>query len=208
MESYTDQNFNNDVAKLKKIPKYAKNIDELVKESETQAAVENAAGRIWYITYKLSDNDTTTWNVILRKNLGYDIALDYGEGIIHPSEPEAEGDKALRAIIQEAVQIGKGSCVLLSPTGEQVAFLSTARSDPATGEGKRELMATAKQLEADRDLAKKKSPWIGIAGSVMQIAIVLLTASILSSGMLMFWAGLGAMGAALVIMAQGLFLFF
>jgi hypothetical protein len=42
----------------------------------------------------------------------------------------------------------------------------------------------------------------------MQIAIVLLTASILSSGMLMFWAGLGAMGVALVIMAQGLFLFF
>ena len=76
------------------------------------------------------------------------------------------------------------------------------------GEGKRDLMAKARQIEADRDLAKKKSPWIGIAGSVMQIAIVLLTASILSSGMLMFWAGLGAMGVALVIMAQGLFLFF
>jgi hypothetical protein len=76
------------------------------------------------------------------------------------------------------------------------------------GEGKRDLMAKARQIEADRDLAKKKSPWIGIAGSVMQIAIVLLTASILSIGMLMFWAGLGAMGVALVIMAQGLFLFF
>lgn len=81
-------------------------------------------------------------------------------------------------------------------------------SEPATGEGKRELLAKAKATEADRDLAKKKSPWIGIAGSVMQIAIVLLTASILSSGMLMFWAGLGAMGVALVIMAQGLLLFF
>jgi len=80
-------------------------------------------------------------------------------------------------------------------------------SEPATGEGKRELLARAKATEADRDLAKKKSPWIGIAGSVMQIAIVLLTASILSSGMLMFWAGLGAMGVALVIMAQGLLLF-
>ena len=81
-------------------------------------------------------------------------------------------------------------------------------TDPASGEGKRELLAKAKATEAERDIAKKKSPWIGIAGSVMQIAIVLLTASILSSGMLMFWAGLGAMGAALVIMAQGLFLFF
>jgi hypothetical protein len=81
-------------------------------------------------------------------------------------------------------------------------------SDPATGEGKRELLAKAKATEADRDLAKKKSPWIGIAGSVMQIAIVLLTASILSSGMLMFWGGLGAMGIALVLMSQGLFLWF
>ena len=81
-------------------------------------------------------------------------------------------------------------------------------SEPATGEGKRELLAKAKELEAVRDHAKKQSPWIGIAGSVMQIAIVLLTASILSSGMLMFWAGLGAMGVALVIMAQGLFLLF
>jgi ABC-type multidrug transport system fused ATPase/permease subunit len=81
-------------------------------------------------------------------------------------------------------------------------------SEPATGEGKRELLAKAKELESVRDHAKKQSPWIGIAGSVMQIAIVLLTASILSSGMLMFWAGLGAMGFALVIMAQGLLLFF
>jgi hypothetical protein len=75
-------------------------------------------------------------------------------------------------------------------------------------EGKRDLMAKAKQIEADRDLAKKKSPWIGIAGSIMQIAIVLLTASILSSGMLMFWAGLGTMVFAIGLMLQGLFLFF
>jgi len=81
-------------------------------------------------------------------------------------------------------------------------------SDPVTGEGKRELLAKAKHIEADRDLAKKKSPWIGIAGSVMQIAIVLLTASILSSGALMFYGGLSAMTIALVLMSQGLFLWF
>ena len=54
--------------------------------------------------------------------------------IIYPTAPEAQGDKALRSLLQEAIQIGKGSCVLLTPSGEQVAFLSTARSDPATGE--------------------------------------------------------------------------
>ena len=81
-------------------------------------------------------------------------------------------------------------------------------SEPSTGEGKRELLAKAKQIEAERDHAKKQSPWIGIAGSVMQIAIVLLTASILSTGMLMFWGGIGAMAAALALMGQGLFLWF
>ena len=89
---------------------------------------------------------------------------------------------------------------------EYLARVERYETEPA--EGKRDLMAKAKQIEADRDLAKKKSPWIGIAGSIMQIAIVLLTASILSSGILMFWAGLGAMGFAIVLMMQGLFLFF
>ena len=81
-------------------------------------------------------------------------------------------------------------------------------SDPKSSEGKQELLAKAKQLEFDRDLAKKKSPMIGIAGSIMQISIVLLTASILSAGMLLFWGGIAAMGVALTIMSQGLFLWF
>jgi hypothetical protein len=85
--------------------------------------------------------------------------------------------------------------------------IAVLESEPG-GHGKKEIMDEAHKLEADRDHAKKQSPWIGIAGSVMQISIVLLTASILSAGALMFWAGLGAMGIALMIMAQGLFLFF
>jgi len=88
------------------------------------------------------------------------------------------------------------------------AAIARYESDPATGEGKKELLANAKQIEADRDRAKKQAPWIGIAGSVMQISIVLVTASMLSAGMLMFWAGLAAQAAALLMMAQGLFLFF
>jgi hypothetical protein len=86
------------------------------------------------------------------------------------------------------------------------AKIDRYESDPTTGEGKRELLAQAKRIEAERDLAKKKAPWIGIAGSIMQIAIVLLTASILSTGALMFWAGLGAQAVALLIMSHGLLL--
>jgi hypothetical protein len=75
-------------------------------------------------------------------------------------------------------------------------------------EGKQALLARARKLEHERDVAKKQSPWIGIAGSIMQISIVLLTASILSVGTILFWGGLVAMFSALAIMAQGLFLWF
>ena len=88
------------------------------------------------------------------------------------------------------------------------ASIARYESDPASGEGKKELLASAKQIEADRDRAKKQAPWIGMAGSVMQISIVLVTASILSAGMFMFWAGIAAQAAAIAMMAQGLFLFF
>ena len=81
-------------------------------------------------------------------------------------------------------------------------------SEPATGEGKKELMARAIGLEAERDLAKQKSPWISIAGSTMQLAIVLISASIIAVSSLMFWSSFGVMAIGIFLMVQGLFLFF
>lgn len=67
-------------------------------------------------------------------------------------------------------------------------------------EDKKEIMAKAKALEAERDEAKKKSPWFTWAGSTLQIAIVLLTASILAVSMPMFYVSLvvGAFGSLFV----------
>ena len=86
------------------------------------------------------------------------------------------------------------------------ATIARYESELATGEGKKELMTKAHKIEAERDHTKKQSPWIGVSGSVMQISIVLLTASILSAGTLMFWAGLASMAVAIALMAQGMFL--
>ena len=81
-------------------------------------------------------------------------------------------------------------------------------SDPTTGEGKKELMAKAQALEAERDLAKKKSPWISFAGSAMQMAIVLVSASIVAVSAAMFWASFGVMAVGLTLMSQGIWLWF
>lgn len=68
---------------------------------------------------------------------------------------------------------------------------------------KKEIMEKAKALEAERDDAKKKSPWFTWGGSTLQIAIVLLTASILAVSMPMFWIStvVGALGSLLVSQA-------
>jgi len=65
-------------------------------------------------------------------------------------------------------------------------------SDPTTGEGKVELMAKARALEAERAVAKQRSPFYTYAGSLLQIAIVLLTASILAVNQNMFRASVAS----------------
>ena len=79
-------------------------------------------------------------------------------------------------------------------------------SEPATGEGKKELMAKAQKLEADRTIAKQRSPWYTFAGSLFQIAIVLLSASILAVNNKLYTASLYVGGVAIILMSQAIWL--
>jgi len=71
---------------------------------------------------------------------------------------------------------------------------------------KKEIMGKAKALEEERDEAKLKSPFFTYAGSLLQIGIVLTTASILAVTMSLFWAGAaaGTIGALLLANAHWL----
>jgi hypothetical protein len=73
---------------------------------------------------------------------------------------------------------------------------------------KKEIMEKAKKLEAERDVARQKSPWFTWGGSILQIAIVLLTASILAVSVPMFWISLvvGAVGTTFVSQAMWMWL--
>ena len=79
-------------------------------------------------------------------------------------------------------------------------------SDPATGEGKKELLAKAKSLEAERAVAKQRSPWYTYGGSLLQIAIVLLTASILAVKDSLYKASLGVGSFAVILISQAIWL--
>jgi len=75
-------------------------------------------------------------------------------------------------------------------------------------EGKQALLAKAKSMEADRDEAKKSSPWIGYASTAYQLSIVILSASILAVSMPLFWSSFIVAGLGLVLSLNGLFLWF
>jgi hypothetical protein len=89
---------------------------------------------------------------------------------------------------------------------ELKARIDRYESEPTTQEGKKELYAIAKALEADRDLAKKKNPWIGYASTAYQLSIVLLSASILAVSMPLFWASFSVASIGFILMTQGIWL--
>jgi hypothetical protein len=86
------------------------------------------------------------------------------------------------------------------------AKIDRYESDPKTGEGKKELMAKARKLEDERSVAKQRSPWYTYAGSLFQIAVVLLTASILAVKDSLFKSSIGVGLVAAIMMSQAVFL--
>ena len=89
---------------------------------------------------------------------------------------------------------------------ELKAKMDRYESDPTTGEGKKELMAKARKLEDDRAVAKQRSPWYTFSGSLFQIAMVLLAASILAVNNRLYTASLWVGGVAMILMSQALWL--
>jgi hypothetical protein len=89
---------------------------------------------------------------------------------------------------------------------ELQAKIDRYETDPAKGEGKKELMAKARALEDARDEAKKHTPWLTFAGTAFQLAIVLLSASILAVSMPMFWGSVAVGIIGSLLMSQGIWL--
>jgi len=73
---------------------------------------------------------------------------------------------------------------------------------------KKEIAERARAMEAVREEAKKSSPWIGYASTAYQLAIVVLSASILAVSMGMFWGSFLVAGVGILLSLNGLYLFF
>ena len=92
----------------------------------------------------------------------------------------------------------------LSATGanKEELLAEKARMDA----DKKEIAEKAKKLEAERDEAKLRSPWIGYASTAYQLAIVLLSASILAVSMPLFWGSFVVAGLGIILSLQGVLL--
>ena len=79
-------------------------------------------------------------------------------------------------------------------------------SEPDTKQGKKELLLEARAHETARDHALRQDPWFDYAEGMLQIAIVLLSVSIVGSIPALFLVGSVLGGMGLLSMANGFLL--
>lgn len=91
---------------------------------------------------------------------------------------------------------------------ELQAKIERYESDPVKKEGKRELLEKAQGYEAARDEASRHSPWLTFASMAFQLAIVLLSASILAVNNKMYKISEVVAVIGVLLLSQGIWLWF
>jgi hypothetical protein len=96
---------------------------------------------------------------------------------------------------------GEAATLIDQRLGAYKAAIDKYESEPATGEGKTELIARARKYEAIRDHAAQQDPYFDYAEALMQIAVVLASASIVARRRWVLWLGyLFAIGGLLLLL--------
>lgn len=84
------------------------------------------------------------------------------------------------------------------------ATVARYESEPETQEGRKELMARAKAAEAKRDISSARDDKYDVVSGLLQIAIVISSAAIITGITLLAWSGvgLGLLGLVLMVVAE------
>ena len=185
----TNKNYKENVVSEEKKP---------LSRSEREARIKDKAG--WVITviaallavntYIASGNSSKVLNNTIKAN---DTWAFYQAKSIKQTLAEQSYDDAI-----ERKQFEKAE--------KLKAKIERYESEPATGEGKKELMVKARALEAERDSVRKSGPWMTFSGMAYQLGIVLLTASILAVSVPLFWGSIAVSGVGALLMSQGIWL--
>ena len=84
------------------------------------------------------------------------------------------------------------------------ATIARYDTEPETQEGRKELIARAKAAEARRDISSARDDKYDIVSGLLQIAIVIASAAIITGVTMLAWTGggLGLLGIALMVLAE------
>lgn len=126
---------------------------------------------------------TNTWSFFQAKNMRRHVLIMQADELEILKTEQPQLSEQARAAIDAKIASYKSQEQQLT-------------SDPASGEGLDELFRKGKTLEAERDLALRRDPYFDYAQALLQIAIVLASVAIISSGSTTLLAVSGVLGAA------------
>jgi hypothetical protein len=185
---------------------------ELIEHAESGAHKNRAALTISILAMVLAisslggsnaGKETTQENILAANSYAFYQAKSIRQTSLKIASAELEllllREPGMPATAKEAVQ---------KKIDEYKKTIDRYESEPDTKEGKKELLITAREHEAARDHAMRQDPWFDYAEGALQIAIVLLSVSIVAGLPVLFWGGaaLGVVGA--LSAANGFFLFY
>jgi hypothetical protein len=161
---------------------------------------DNAAQEIVHANIKAND----TWAFYQAKNIrqtSSEIAADTLEADLrlHGKMAGAQDRQAIR---------DKISRYLATAARYESEPDPKSPEDPLKGEGKKQLLAQAKDWEAKRDRAEVQDNNFDYSGALLQIAIVLASVAILATSRLVFYLALAIGAAGTLLMLNGFFNFF
>lgn len=84
----TEMTYDQVLEECKKLSKFydPNAVTAMLRLARTKARVKTPSGHFWFVTFQLADQNPVKWNKLFR-NLGYDVIMDWGRGIIHHNEP-------------------------------------------------------------------------------------------------------------------------
>jgi hypothetical protein len=116
------------------------------------------------------------------KNLRQSLLVVTADGLELTAETDPDLPDAARAALRDRA-------------AQYRRTIARYESEPETQEGKKELLVRAKAEEVKRDINLRKDPYFDFAETFLQIAIVLISVSLLSGQKWLVYAG-GALGVA------------
>ena len=122
---------------------------------------------------------------------------------IRQTDTQLAADQLAALLLTQPALTSAATAAIQKQIDGDRAMVAHFESDPATGNGKKELLAQAQALDARRAHTEKQLPNFEIAQGLLQIGIVLGSVSIVAAARWLLWTGVGLGAAALLLLLNG-----